>query len=71
MTDVSRRLVATADKVFFVTTTPVPTNRSHPTTPSVPEGILDASVATYNVAAAEVRKSHCNREYRSVAVATP
>ncbi len=58
MTDVSRRLVAAADKVLFATTTPVPTNRSHPTTSAVPEGILDTSVAKYNVAAAEVRKSH-------------
>jgi hypothetical protein len=55
MTDVSRRLVAAADKVYWVSTTPVPTNRSHPTTPAVPEGILDTSVAAYNVAAAEVR----------------
>jgi hypothetical protein len=54
MTDVSRRLVAAADAVVFATTTPVPTNRSHPTTPAVPEGILDTSVAAYNLAASEV-----------------
>jgi hypothetical protein len=59
MKGVSARLArAAAGRVIFVTTTPVPSNLSHPTTAAVPEGILEEDVLRYNAAATAVAKQH-------------
>ena len=58
MADVTQRLAVAADRVIFITTTPVPTNASHPMTPAVPEGILDTDVVKYNNAATSLAKRH-------------
>lgn len=58
MANVTERLAAAADRVIFVTTTPVPTNNSHPMTPAVPEGILDIDVVKYNNAAVRQAELH-------------
>lgn len=59
MDDVTERLVAVAGQsVVFVTTTPVPTNASDPSTAACPEGILDRDVVAYNAAAVAIAAAH-------------
>ena len=59
LSDVMARLVVAADRVIFVTTTPVPSNKTDPNgTAACPEGILEKDVQRYNSAAAAVAHQH-------------
>jgi hypothetical protein len=56
--NVSATLARTGATFYFVTTTPVPTNRTDPTQPACPEGILDADVVRYNHVAKGETEAH-------------
>jgi hypothetical protein len=59
LSDVMARVVVAADRVIFVTTTPVPSNKTDPNgTAACPEGILEKDVQRYNRAAAAIAHQH-------------